>query len=154
MWGGTSVITPSEESVDNVQGRFNGYDAENGRFSGAQIQVTSKCGTNQVHGSAFFQAWRPGLNAYQRYNGPGHSLYVRARRRARGLLRDTQRFNQMGGSIGGPLWKDHLFAFFSYETERNNSNVTSTGWYETSAFDGLAPVGQHRFEVPYLPGQA
>ena len=71
VWGGTSVITPSQESVDNVKVVSNGYDAESGRFSGAQIQVTSKSGTNQVHGSAFFQAWRPGLNAYQRYNGPG-----------------------------------------------------------------------------------
>ena len=139
VWGGTSVITPSEESVDNVRVVSNGYDAENGRFSGAQVLVTSKSGTNQFHGSAFFQAWRPGLNAYQRYNGPG-SLKP-GTPNERGLLRNSQQFNQIGGSIGGPIWKNKVFAFFSYETERNNSTVTSTGWYETSAFDGLAPSG-------------
>ena len=139
VWGGTTVITPTEDSVDNVRVVSNGYDAENGRFSGAQIQVTSKSGTNDVHGSAFFQAWRPGLNAYQRYNGSG-SLKP-GTPDARGLLKDTQQFNQFGGSVGGPLWKNRLFAFFAYETERNNSQVTSTGWYDTAAFDALAPSG-------------
>lgn len=100
VWGGTSVVTPSEESVESVKVVANGYSAENGRFSGAQVQVTTKGGTNTVHGSAFFQAWRPGLNAYQRYNGPG-SLTA-GTPASRGLLKDTQQFNQMGGSLGGP----------------------------------------------------
>ena len=69
VWGGASVITPSEDSVQDVTIVSNSYDAENGRFSGAQIQVISKSGTNHLHGSAFFKASRPGLNAYQRFNG-------------------------------------------------------------------------------------
>ncbi|HWE84873.1 MAG TPA: TonB-dependent receptor [Terracidiphilus sp.] len=150
VWGGTSVVTPSEESVDNVKIVSTGYDAENGRFSGAQIEVTSKSGTNTVHGSAFFQGWRPGLNAYQRYNGPG-SLTA-GTPSSRGLLRDSQQFNQMGGSVGGPLWKNHVFAFFAYETERNNSQVTGTGWYDTSAFDGLAPSGSIASTFLGFPG--
>ena len=150
VWGGTTVITPTEDSVDNVRVLSNGYDAENGRFSGAQIQVTTKSGTNTVHGSAFFQAWRPGLNAYQRYNGPG-SLNPGTPNQ-RGLLKDTQQFNQIGGSVGGPLWKNRVFAFFAYETERNNSQVTSTGWYETSAFDKLAPSGSIASKFLSTPG--
>lgn len=150
VWGGTSVVTPSEESVDSVRVVANGYDAESGRFSGAQIQVTSKSGTNTVHGSAFFQAYRPGLNAYQRYNGPG-SLHP-GTPDSRGLLRDSQRFNQMGGSVGGPFWKNKVFGFFAYETERNSSNVTSTGWYETTAFDGLAPSGSIASKFLTFPG--
>ena len=66
VWGGTSVITPSEDSVQDVTIVSNSYDAENGRFSGSSIQVTSKSGTNHLHGSMFFKASRPGLNAYQR----------------------------------------------------------------------------------------
>lgn len=163
VWGGTSVVTPSEESVDNVHIVSNGYDAENGRFSGAQIQVTSKSGSNQVHGSAFFQAYRPGLNAYQRYNGPAfyHTTCNNAdgttracKPSERGLQRNSQRFNQMGGSIGGPIWKNRIFAFFAYETERNNSNVTSTGWYETAAFDKLAPSGSIASKFLTFPGAA
>ena len=53
VWGGTSVITPSEDSVQDVTIVTNSYDAENGRFSGSHIQVTSKSGTNQLHGSLF-----------------------------------------------------------------------------------------------------
>jgi len=52
VWGGSTVITPSEDSVDNVKIVSNSYDAENGRFSGAQIQITSKGGTNSLHGTA------------------------------------------------------------------------------------------------------
>ena len=151
VWGGTSVVTPSEESVGNVTVVSNSYDAENGRFSGAQIQVTSKSGTNTVHGSAFFQAWRPGLNAYQRYNGTGFynsvcgtdssGAPIPCTPAQRNLQKDTQQFNQMGGSLGGPILKNRLFAFFSYETERNNSQSTSSGWYDTPAFDKLAPSG-------------
>ncbi len=139
VWGGTSIITPTEDSVGNVKVLSNGYDAENGRFSGAQIQVTSKTGTNDIHGSLFFRASRPGLNAYQRYNGSG--TFNPGTPAQRGLQRDTTRANQYGGSVGGPILKNRLFAFFAYETQRDNSSTTGTGWYETSAFEGLAPTG-------------
>ena len=150
VWGGTSVITPTEDSVASVKIVSNGYDAENGRFSGAQIQVTSKSGTNDFHGSFFFRANRPGLNAYQRYNGPG--FYNSGGPANRGLIRDTQRFNQLGGSVGGPLWKNKLFAFFAYETERNHSMVTGTGWYETPAFQALAPANSIAQKFLSFPG--
>ncbi len=73
VWGGTTIVTPSEDSVESVKVVSNSYDAENARFSGAQIQVTSKSGTNEFHGSFFFTAHRPGLNAYQRFNGAGNA---------------------------------------------------------------------------------
>jgi hypothetical protein len=150
VWGGTSVITPTEDSVGNVKIVSNSYDAENGRFSGSQIQVTSKTGTNNWHGSLFFSANRPGLNAYQPYNGPG-SLSP-GTPAERGLLRDTQQFNQWGGSVGGPIWKDHIFAFFAYETLRNSSSITATSWYETSAFQGLAPASSISKTFLSFPG--
>ncbi len=142
VWGGTSVITPSEDSIQDMKVVSNNYDAENGRFSGAQIQVTSKSGTNQVHGSAFFKASRPGLNAYQRWNGTGSvdsvnpdgSLKTPAER---GLNRDENRFNQYGGSVGGPIWKNKVFAFFNWETSPLSASTTGQGWYETSQFDQL-----------------
>ncbi|HEY3836211.1 MAG TPA: carboxypeptidase-like regulatory domain-containing protein, partial [Bryobacteraceae bacterium] len=148
VWGGTSVITPSEDSVEDMHVVSNSYDAENGRFSGAQIEVTTKSGTNQVHGSAFFKASRPGLNAYQRWNGPGSNnpptgTTDAERAASRGVNRDNSRFNQYGGSLGGPFWKNKLFGFFNYETSPLSTVETSQGWYETSQFDaltGAAPV--------------
>lgn len=143
VWGGTTVITPSEDSVESVKVISNGYDAENGRFSGAQIQVTSKSGTNDFHGSAFFTAHRPGLNAYQRFNGQGNSV-----------TKDDNFFDQFGGSVGGPIWKDKVFFFFNYETVRSPQAQTnvSNGWYETSAFAALAPSGSIASEYLTFPG--
>lgn len=151
VWGGASVITPSEDSVKDVHVVSNGYDASSGRFSGAQIQIVTKNGTNQVHGSLFFKADRPGLNAYQRWNGPGSE--VPGTPDARGLQRNTSRFNQLGGSVGGPLWKDKLFAFFNYETIRNHSTETLTNWYETPQFLKQAPSGSIANTLLTFPGE-
>ena len=52
VWGGSTVITPSEDSIGNVQIVTNAYDAENGRFDGALTEITTKSGTNDVHGSS------------------------------------------------------------------------------------------------------
>lgn len=133
VWGGTSVITPSEDSVQDMKVVSNNYDAEYGRFSGAQIQVVSKSGSNDFHGSAFFKASRPGLNAYQRWNGVGSNKPGTPAQR--GLNRDNSRFNNYGGSLGGPIWKNKIFAFFNIETSPLVQSATSQGWYETSQFD-------------------
>jgi hypothetical protein len=130
-WGGAAVITPNEESVKEVTVQANPYSAENGRNSGAQVMVVSKNGTNDLHGSAVFKAARPGLNAYQRYNGPNNPVQ-----------KNTDRFNQWAGSIGGPVIRNHLFFFFSYETLRNSSAGLSTGWYETPQFLSAAKSAQ------------
>jgi hypothetical protein len=136
VWGGTSVITPSEDSVQDVKVVSNSYDSEVGRFSGGQVQVTTKSGTNELHGSAFFKASRPGLNAYQRWNGIGSEVSGTAA--ARGLNRDESRFNNYGGSLGGPILKDRLFAFFNWESSPLSGSSTAQGWYETSQFDSSA----------------
>lgn len=141
-WGGSAVITPNEESVKEVKVVTNGYDAENGRYSGASIQVISNNGTDQYHGSFFFKAHRPGLDAYQTWNGPYSGWTPQdTTPTERGLLRNDSRFNQFGGSVGGPIWKHKVFGFFSWETLRNNSVTPGAGWYDTPQFDALAPTG-------------
>lgn len=142
VWGGTTIITPTEDSIANVRIVTNDYDAENGRFSGAQTMVTSKSGTNHLHGSAFIAIHRPGLNAYQRSTGTGNPV------------KDTQRFNQYGGSVGGPILKNRIFAFFAYEATPNSSTNTGAGWYETPAFDALAPTGSIASKYLNFPGGA
>ena len=140
VWGGATVITPTEDSIDNVRIVTNDYDAENGRFSGAQTMVTSKSGTNQLHGSAFFAMHRPGLNAYNRYSGGGTPI------------RDDKDFNQWGGSLGGPIWKNRVFAFFAFETSPSRANDVTTGWYTTPAFAALAPTGSIASTFLNFPG--
>src|SRR5258706_5335367 len=107
-WGGTSVITPNEDSIKEIKIVTDNYDAENGRYRGAQVQVISQNGTNQYHGSIFIKAHRPGLDAYTRYNGynasagPPHN----------GNVRDDNRFNDYGGVPGGAPPHNLLFSFF------------------------------------------
>src|SRR5581483_3295374 len=116
VWGGSTVITPSEDSVDNVKVLSNSYDAEYGLFTGSQIQITSKSGSNEFHGSLFFTTHQPNLNAFQPYNGTSKPL------------RDENHFEQFGGGVGGPVWKNKVFFFFNYETVREpNSKITGSG---------------------------
>jgi len=141
-WGGSSVITPNEDSIKEVKIVTDNYDAENGRYSGAQVQIISQNGTNSYHGSFFFKAHRPGLNAYQKYNGYAQSV-----------TRDNNRFNDWGGTIGGPVLKNRLFLFFSYETLDNNAaSTTSSGWYETSQLRSSAPSGSNAASFYNFPG--
>ena len=148
VWGGTTIITPTEDSIDNVRIVTNDYDAENGRFSGAQTMVTSKSGTNQLHGSAFIAIHRPGLNAANRVPRLSDGTYLGV------ATKDTQRYNQYGGSFGGPIIKNRLFAFFAYESSPNNSTSQGTGWFETSAFRGEAPGGSIASKFLTFPGSA
>ena len=158
VWGGATVITPSPESIGNIRILSNAYDAEFGRFSGAITEITSKSGTNNLHGSFFFQITRPGLNAYQRWNGPASAIAfdpvtgAKLTPAERGLLRDEDRYNQWGGSIGGPIWKNKIFAFFSYEKQAQTIPATSTEWWPTSQFNGLAPAGSIAATFLGFPG--
>ncbi len=69
-WGGAAVVTPNQESVQELTVVANSYSAEDGRNSGAQIKVVSKSGTNQFHGSGFLKDDSPGFNAFARWGGP------------------------------------------------------------------------------------
>jgi hypothetical protein len=142
VWGGSTIITPSEDSVDSVKVITNSYDAEDGRFSGAQLQIISKSGTNDIHGSLFLTTHQPGLNAHQPFNGAN-----------RGVTKDANKFEQFGGSVGGPIWKNKIFAFFNYETVREPiSPQQGNQWFETPAFDALAPAGSIAAKYLSFPG--
>ncbi len=144
-WAGSAVLTPNEESIKEIKVIANNYSAENGRNSGAQILFISQNGTNEYHGSGFFKWHRPGLNAYQRWNGPGNPSPVR---------RDLNRFNQFGGSVGGPIVKNHLFAFFSYEGLRSGSKNSGTAWFQTPWYlQNAGPAGSLARRMLSYPGQ-
>jgi hypothetical protein len=142
-WGGAATITPNEESIKEVRVTSNSYDAQYGRTSGAQIELVSQNGTNQYHGSLFLKIDRPGLNAFQRDFGQGTGAVQRA----------TNRFNQYGGSVGGPIIKNRLFVFFSYETLRNKSVSTNNTWAETPQFLSQGAPGSIASGLLSFPGE-
>ena len=142
-WAGTAVITPNQDSVKEVKVVTNSYDAEDGRYPGAQVKVISQNGTNDYHGSFFFKADRPGLNAFQRYGGINKEP-----------VRNEARFNDYGGSVGGPIIHNKLFGFFSYETIRNRGITVSQGWFETPSFLASAPAGSAASLFATYPGSS
>jgi len=123
-WGGAAVVTPNQESVKQVVILTDAYSAEWGRNSGAQISVISQNGTDQFHGSGFFKYDSPSLNAYNKWGGPAGALPVR----------DNNLYRQFGASVGGPVIKDKLFWFFSYEGLRQHANGAYEAWVETPQY--------------------
>lgn len=123
-WGGAAVVTPNQESVKSVRVSSSDYSAEAGRNSGAQIQVVSQNGTNQFHGSGFFKYNDPIFNAYNQFGGPNGAPPVRV----------DQLLRQFGASLGGPVIKNKLFFFFSYEGLRQGNTSFTTSYVETPPY--------------------
>lgn len=121
-WGGAAVVTPNEASIESMRVVSNGYSAEFGRNSGAHIQVITKSGTNTLHGSADFTYQSKGLNAYNDFQGLG------------GPQRVDNNFRQFAGSLGGPILKNKLFFFVSYEGLRNDTTQFANQWLFTPQY--------------------
>jgi hypothetical protein len=126
-FGGAAVVTPNQESVKELRVLSTNYSAEYGRNTGAQIQVVSQNGTNQLHGSGFFKYDEPGLNAFNKFGDIFGAPPQRVQRR----------FRNFGGSLGGPIVKDKLFFFFSYEGARENTNDPISRFVETPEYRQL-----------------
>jgi hypothetical protein len=123
-WGGAAVVTPNQESVKSVRVSSSEYTAEAGRNSGAQVAVVSQNGTNQFHGSGVFKYNDPLFNAFNKFGGPNGAPNVRV----------DQLLRQFGGSVGGPILKNRLFFFFSYEGIRQSSTSYTTAYVETPEY--------------------
>ena len=139
--GGSAVVTPSEESVREIKVVTSSYSAEDSRNVGAQIKVISQNGTNALHGSGVILFDDKGLNAFNKYYGPqsiAPSLQT--------CQDNTQIFTRQcpervdtkqrlfGASLGGPIFKNKLFFFFSYEGLRQNNATFANEWIETPEF--------------------
>ena len=121
-WGGAAVVTPNQESVKEIRVVSSSYSAEHGRNTGAQVQVVSQNGTNDFHGSLVFKRNTPGLNSFQDgWEGPAGERPQRVDRR----------LSQTAASLGGPLWRNKLFFFFSFETQDSKQRTLATEWVET-----------------------
>jgi outer membrane receptor protein involved in Fe transport len=114
--GGPVMQVPAE-SVQEFQVSTQRFSAVNGRSSGAAINVITKSGTNAFHGSAFAFFREQQFNADQKVaNGDGTSSPANP-------PYERQFF---GGSFGGPIKKDKLFAFFAYERQREQTSIAES----------------------------
>jgi hypothetical protein len=94
--------TPALESIETVNITSNSFDAETGLAGGAAVNVSIKSGTNDLHGSLF---------EYHNSNATKAKPYLLPP----GERKPKQIFNQMGATVGGPIVKQKLFFFGSYE---------------------------------------
>jgi Carboxypeptidase regulatory-like domain len=127
LHGGSTIVTPSIESVEQITVVASNYDATQGRSVGAHILTVTKAGSNQLHGSAFFQYDEPGLNAYQPYGGPTSTPGVFAP-----PIRDDLQQREWAASLGGPIRKDKIFGFASYEAVTSTLQSFSETYVPTS----------------------
>src|SRR5579864_4954406 len=113
MNGGTTIV-PNLDSIAEFRILTNNFDAEYGNYSGGIVNVVTKSGTNQVHGSAFEFLRNTDLDA-RNFFSPERSFY---------------RQNQFGGTAGGAIRKNQLFYFGDYQGTRQSQGVDT----------GLIPV--------------
>ncbi len=110
----------SQDAIDQFQIITNRFDATLGRSSRVQVNVQTKSGTNQFHGTLYGYFRNDVFNAD---DSVAHKL----------LPFSDQQF---GGTVGGPILKDKLFFFFAYEGERQPNTIfdTPTGFSTTYSF--------------------
>ncbi len=114
-------LRPAVEAVREFKIQTNLYSADVGRNSGAVVDVISKSGTNQLHGSLFEFLRNSDVDARTYFNKKGTNF-------------PAFRLNQFGGSLGGPVvipkvyhGKDKTFFFVDYEGFRNSVQIFELG---------------------------
>ena len=109
---------PSVDAIQEVNIQTSNFAAEYGTAGGGMINMVTKSGTNQYHGTAYDYITNDALNAHQPYTG----------------VRNIVKQHDFGYTVGGPVWipkiydgKNKTFFFWSYERFRNkNINTSNT----------------------------
>jgi hypothetical protein len=99
-----AAVIPNLDSIEEFRIITNNFDAEYGNYSGSQINVATKAGTNAWHGSAFEFLRNTAFDARNFFDQPG-------------TIGDFKQ-NQFGGTFGGPIKHDKLFFFVDYQGTR------------------------------------
>jgi hypothetical protein len=105
---GNAIPTPAPETLSEVRVNASMYDATQGSTSGAHIDMSTASGTNSLHGSAFYHRGTSWLNAAPFFFNQDND--IPANNKVPQLHRYT-----LGGTFGGPIIKDKLFGFVSYQ---------------------------------------
>ena len=109
---GIAVINPNIDSLQEFKITTSNYDAQFGSVAGALLQATTKSGTNNFHGSAFEYLRNDYFNAKDWTSGQSLPL----------------KWNQFGGSVGGPIVKNKVFFFADVQAlrRRRSASVQTT----------------------------
>jgi hypothetical protein len=111
-----SISTTSEFKINNST-----YSAEYGRSDGSIVTVATRSGTNRFHGEAFDYFRNEALDARNYFNR-SYNATTGAPLGTAGAKAPLKR-NNFGGSVGGPIWRDHTFFYGSYEGLRQHQGI-------------------------------
>ena len=112
---GSLINTISVEAIQEVKATGSAFSAEYGRATGGVVNLTSKSGSNQFHGTLFEFFRNDKLDANSFFSNKA------------GLAKPPLRWNQFGANFGGPIQRDKLFFFFNYEGAQASQNSPQTG---------------------------
>ena len=114
---------------------ISGAEAEYGRNSGGIVNIITKSGTNKLHGSVFEYFRNNALDARNFFNsrpGPQNSFHN----------------NQFGGSLGGPIWREHTWFYAAYEGQRERGGLPTAARVPTATDIATAIADNGGFENP------
>jgi hypothetical protein len=114
-----TAYQPNPDAIQEFRMITNNASAEFGNFQGGVINVTIKSGTNQFHGNAFEDLRNDKLNA----NNWGNNWHTNPT-----IPRTLLRWNQFGGTFGGPIFKNRLFFFADYQGLRKDNPAVANSF--------------------------
>src|SRR5580704_16735676 len=124
--------TPPQESVQEFRVINTDYTTEFGRATAGIVNIITKSGTNNLHGSLYDYLRNNKLDAVSILSAPGFNVL---------------RQNQFGGAIGGPIRKDKTFVFANYEGQRRTESPT----YNSTVLSNIAAINGVKTTVFGLP---
>ncbi|HEV8189108.1 MAG TPA: carboxypeptidase-like regulatory domain-containing protein, partial [Pyrinomonadaceae bacterium] len=116
-----NIAVPATDTIQEFIVQTSLYDASQGRNAGGNVEAITKSGENAFHGNAYYFLRNTSLNA--------NDFFLNAARRPRPTLNR----NQFGGTLGGPIIKDRLYFFGSYQgtRERNGASLNNSLMFPT-----------------------
>ncbi len=126
--------TPPQESVQEFRVINTDYTTEFGRATAGIVNIITKSGTNDLHGSLYDYLRNNKLDATSILAAPGFNVL---------------RQNQFGGAIGGPVQKDKTFFFANYEGQRRTESPT----YNSVVLNNIAAINNVKTTVFGLPAE-
>ena len=108
---GQALPSPPQETIEELQVNTSMYDASEGAYSGAHISLQTKSGTNSFHGGLYEYHQTDAWNAAPFFRNSDPTIPANQKV-------PTLKRNNFGGTIGGPILKDKLFLFASYQGQR------------------------------------
>jgi hypothetical protein len=165
---GNAIPTPAPETLSEVRVNASMYDATQGSTSGAHIDMSTASGTNTMHGSAYWHRGTDWLNAAPFFFNQDSDIPTK--------IPQLHRYT-LGGAFGGPIVKDKLFGFLSYQhihvsdqeigdsvldvpvglsddrSAGTLANITNNSFGTTLTSANIDPTALALFNSPALPGE-